>query len=225
VAPSYLISCSHSAPEDGYVALMGKQGGTNPAASPRCQCPRPDSRGLEKRRRCVSFEVTQPLQWMLFTERPLTALAAPEWSDLNRCKQCASAPSLRPGVSAVPEAEALLPSAPRAGLSVAHTSRREIRVRRGAHATCLPKDGGPGAGAPRWRTLLPDAPRALKALPSGRAVSLEPILGPIARRGPPPRSPGEEWNPLRGDEIRALRRLQRESEASPHVFASERGGP
>jgi site-specific recombinase XerD len=31
--------------------------------------------------------------------------------------------------------------------------------------------------------------------------------------------------PLRGDEIRALRRLQREQEATPYVFASERGGP
>jgi integrase len=30
---------------------------------------------------------------------------------------------------------------------------------------------------------------------------------------------------LQGDEIRALRRLQREQEASPHVFSSERGGP
>jgi site-specific recombinase XerD len=30
---------------------------------------------------------------------------------------------------------------------------------------------------------------------------------------------------MQGDEIRALRRLQREQEASPHVFASERGGP
>jgi hypothetical protein len=29
---------------------------------------------------------------------------------------------------------------------------------------------------------------------------------------------------MQGDEIRALRRLQREQEASPHVFASERGG-
>jgi type 1 fimbriae regulatory protein FimB/type 1 fimbriae regulatory protein FimE len=32
-------------------------------------------------------------------------------------------------------------------------------------------------------------------------------------------------HPIQGDEIRALRRLQREQEASPHVFASERGGP
>src|SRR5215510_57669 len=32
-------------------------------------------------------------------------------------------------------------------------------------------------------------------------------------------------HPLQGDEIRALRRLQREQEASPHVFQSERGGP
>jgi type 1 fimbriae regulatory protein FimB/type 1 fimbriae regulatory protein FimE len=30
---------------------------------------------------------------------------------------------------------------------------------------------------------------------------------------------------MQGDEIRALRRLQREQEASPHVFTSERGGP
>ena len=32
-------------------------------------------------------------------------------------------------------------------------------------------------------------------------------------------------HPMQGDEIRALRRLQREREASPHVFSSERGGP
>jgi integrase len=31
-------------------------------------------------------------------------------------------------------------------------------------------------------------------------------------------------HPLQGDEIRALRRLQREEAPSPHVFASERGG-
>jgi site-specific recombinase XerD len=36
-----------------------------------------------------------------------------------------------------------------------------------------------------------------------------------------PRAP----TPLRGDELRALRRLQRESEASPFVFVSERGSP
>jgi integrase len=30
---------------------------------------------------------------------------------------------------------------------------------------------------------------------------------------------------LQGDEIRALRRLQREQDPSPHVFATERGGP
>jgi integrase len=32
-------------------------------------------------------------------------------------------------------------------------------------------------------------------------------------------------HPIQGDEIRALRRLQREQEASPYVFSSERGGP
>ena len=32
-------------------------------------------------------------------------------------------------------------------------------------------------------------------------------------------------HPIRGDEIRALRRLQREQGPSPHVFVSERGGP
>jgi integrase len=32
-------------------------------------------------------------------------------------------------------------------------------------------------------------------------------------------------HPMQGDEIRALRRLQREQEASPFVFCSERGGP
>jgi integrase len=32
-------------------------------------------------------------------------------------------------------------------------------------------------------------------------------------------------HPLQGDEMRALRRLQREQEASPFVFCTERGGP
>jgi type 1 fimbriae regulatory protein FimB/type 1 fimbriae regulatory protein FimE len=32
-------------------------------------------------------------------------------------------------------------------------------------------------------------------------------------------------HPLRGDELRALRRLQRESQSSPFVFVSERGSP
>ena len=32
-------------------------------------------------------------------------------------------------------------------------------------------------------------------------------------------------HPLQGDEIRALRRLQREQVPCPHVFSSERGGP
>src|SRR5215468_7424411 len=32
-------------------------------------------------------------------------------------------------------------------------------------------------------------------------------------------------HPLRGDELRVLRRLQRESETSPFVFVSERGSP
>ena len=32
-------------------------------------------------------------------------------------------------------------------------------------------------------------------------------------------------HPIRGDEIRALRRLRRESPASPYVFVTERGGP
>jgi type 1 fimbriae regulatory protein FimB/type 1 fimbriae regulatory protein FimE len=32
-------------------------------------------------------------------------------------------------------------------------------------------------------------------------------------------------HPIQGDELRALRRLQREQPASPYVFCSERGGP
>jgi integrase len=32
-------------------------------------------------------------------------------------------------------------------------------------------------------------------------------------------------HPMRGDELRALRRLQRESQPSPFVFVSERGSP
>ena len=40
-----------------------------------------------------------------------------------------------------------------------------------------------------------------------------------AKRGTP------SVHPLQGDEIRALRRLRREQEASPFVFETERGGP
>ena len=40
-----------------------------------------------------------------------------------------------------------------------------------------------------------------------------------AKRGSP------SVHPIQGDEIRALRRLQREQGPSPHVFISERGGP
>ena len=40
-----------------------------------------------------------------------------------------------------------------------------------------------------------------------------------AKRGAP------SVHPLQGDEIRALRRLRREQEASPFVLTSERGGP
>ena len=32
-------------------------------------------------------------------------------------------------------------------------------------------------------------------------------------------------HPIQGDEIRALRRLQREQPPGPHLFVSERGGP
>src|SRR6185295_3973064 len=32
-------------------------------------------------------------------------------------------------------------------------------------------------------------------------------------------------HPMQGDELRALRRVQREQPAGPHVFATERGGP
>jgi hypothetical protein len=32
-------------------------------------------------------------------------------------------------------------------------------------------------------------------------------------------------HPIRGDELRALRKLQREAHKSPFVFVSERGGP
>jgi integrase len=40
-----------------------------------------------------------------------------------------------------------------------------------------------------------------------------------AKRGTP------SVHPIRGDELRALRRLQRESPAESYVFVSERGGP
>jgi type 1 fimbriae regulatory protein FimB/type 1 fimbriae regulatory protein FimE len=40
-----------------------------------------------------------------------------------------------------------------------------------------------------------------------------------AKRGTP------SVHPMQGDEIRALRRLQREQSSGPHVFATERAGP
>ncbi len=45
------------------------------------------------------------------------------------------------------------------------------------------------------------------------------ILVRRSKRGTP------SVHPIQGDEIRALRRLQREQSPGPHVFASERGGP
>ena len=53
---------------------------------------------------------------------------------------------------------------------------------------------------------------------------------PRPSRGPAPTSTGAKngtpsTHPLMGDELRALGRLQRESETSPFVFVSERGSP
>jgi hypothetical protein len=39
--PSCLISCSHPAPANGFVAGLGRQGGTKPAASVRMDAQRP----------------------------------------------------------------------------------------------------------------------------------------------------------------------------------------
>ena len=52
------------------------------------------------------------------------------------------------------------------------------------------------------------------------------VPGPA--RGRPPARPQSEAasvHPLRGDEIRALRRLLREEGQTSHVFMTERGGP
>jgi hypothetical protein len=59
---------------------------------------------------------------------------------------------------------------------------------------------------------------------------VRPALGPggLPRRGDP-RAPGQQrepsTHPLQGDELWALRRLRRESVASPFVFVNERGTP
>src|SRR5262249_28033062 len=44
-------------------------------------------------------------------------------------------------------------------------------------------------------------------------------------RRPPARSPCQERHSLRGDEIRALRKLRRDYPKDAYVFVSERGGP
>jgi integrase len=72
-------------------------------------------------------------------------------------------------------------------------------------------------------------PRGLPARVARRR-DLRPALGPVdfnravlhvrrVKNGTP------STHPLHGDELRALRRLQRESETSPFVFVSERGSP
>jgi integrase len=72
-------------------------------------------------------------------------------------------------------------------------------------------NGAGGFGRPAGNSLRP-------ALGSGRL-----------QRRCAPRPPGQErhaeHHPIQGDELRALRRLQRESPSSPFVFVSERGSP
>jgi hypothetical protein len=46
-----------------------------------------------------------------------------------------------------------------------------------------------------------------------------------ARRGPSPDGCRPATHPLRGNELRALRQLQRESAGGPFLFVSERGAP
>jgi site-specific recombinase XerD len=55
------------------------------------------------------------------------------------------------------------------------------------------------------------------------------VRGACAQRRPAARPQEQKGHPsvhpMEGDEIRALRRLQREQETAPYVFISERGGP
>ena len=70
--------------------------------------------------------------------------------------------------------------------------------------------------------------RALRKEPKLQIYRVEPSkrqgvrteTPPVRRLTQPVRQP-----PDRGEELRALRRLQRESGPSPYVFQSERGGP
>jgi hypothetical protein len=54
---------------------------------------------------------------------------------------------------------------------------------------------------------------------STTAIARRPVLPTAGKNGTP------STHPLIGDEMRALRRLQRESPASPFIFVSERGSP
>ena len=71
-------------------------------------------------------------------------------------------------------------------------------------AHLFPESPAGGTGAPIWMQV---------ELSAGRLHVRR------SKRGTP------SVHPMQGDEIRALRRLQREQGPSPHVFVSERGGP
>jgi integrase len=111
---------------------------------------------------------------------------------------------------------------------------RSGRRRRPAHPRALRH--GRGGGADRGRPDQPartprrdDDPPGLPARATG-IRGLRPSLRPgrlqrcrAARPAGQERHP--EHAPYQGDELRALRRLQRESQSSPFVFVSERGPP
>jgi hypothetical protein len=69
-----------------------------------------------------------------------------------------------------------------------------------------------------------DDPAHLPARPEGGRGLRPPMGSGRLQRRRPARPPGQELiHPIQGDELRGLRRLQRERPSSPVVFVSERG--
>ncbi len=104
----------------------------------------------------------------------------------------------------------------------APTRRRNVELRTREHLT--PGEVETPDRGRQGQPLRPsgcdhDSGRLPARAPGGRG--LRPALGPgrLQWRGAAP------THPLLGDELRALRRLQRESPPSPFVFVSERGTP
>jgi hypothetical protein len=90
-------------------------------------------------------------------------------------------------------------------------------------------DGHCPRAQPPWPSRCNDDPGRLSPWDASKR-SLQPrMASDRARPRPSARPQSQAWNPsvhpIRGDEIRALRRLRCENPTEAHVFVSERGGP